>query len=149
MTDEAKVPMTEPSISELRPHPRTSDEASVSYRAKHIRALFTEIDRLRHDLDRQMAIAQAETERAERAEREADKWKQLDVEGALREAREYVARELFATLECVCLLDKETLEPIRSTIDPEEVEAVEEIETALARIDAVLTAGAQRGETEG
>ena len=30
----------------LRPHPRIAGDASVSYRAKHIRALFDEIDRL-------------------------------------------------------------------------------------------------------
>lgn len=31
----------------LRPHPRVADDASVSYRAKHIRALFAEIERMR------------------------------------------------------------------------------------------------------
>lgn len=34
-------------INELRPHERTADNASVSYRAHQIRALFKELDTLR------------------------------------------------------------------------------------------------------
>ena len=57
---------------------------------------------------------------------------------ALGEARAFAAADLRATLECVCQLDRETLEPIESTIDPEEVEHVAHIKGVLARIDAAL-----------
>jgi len=57
---------------------------------------------------------------------------------ALSAARAYVADHLHGTLECVCVLDRETLEPIRETIDPEERKHVEEIERHLAMIDAAL-----------
>jgi len=38
-------------IEFLRPHPRIADDASVSYRAKHIRALFAEIERVAGERD--------------------------------------------------------------------------------------------------
>lgn len=56
----------------------------------------------------------------------------------ITEARVFVARALRGFLECVCVLDRETLEPIESTIDPEEVENVAHIKGVLARIDAAL-----------
>lgn len=57
---------------------------------------------------------------------------------ALTEARAFVAANLRGTLECVCVLDPVTHEPIESTIDPEEVEHVAHIRGVLARIDAAL-----------
>lgn len=57
---------------------------------------------------------------------------------ALIEARAFVADGLRSTLECVCVLDRETLEPIESTMDPEDNEHVERIRGVLARIDAAL-----------
>ncbi|PSM18250.1 hypothetical protein [Nitratireductor sp. StC3] len=58
---------------------------------------------------------------------------------ALVEARRFVADELRSTLECCCVLEKGTLEPIRATIDPRDARHVEEIEAALARIDAAIS----------
>jgi hypothetical protein len=57
---------------------------------------------------------------------------------SLAAAREFVARDLQSTLECVCTLDKATGQPIESTIDPEEVEHVASIRAVLAHIDQVL-----------
>lgn len=57
---------------------------------------------------------------------------------ALVEARVFVADDLRFTLECVCVLDRETLEPIESTMEPEDNEHVERIRGVLARIDAAL-----------
>lgn len=57
---------------------------------------------------------------------------------ALIEARAFVAADLKGLLECVCVLDPVTHEPVESTIDPEEVEHVEHIKGVLARIDAAL-----------
>ena len=62
------------------------------------------------------------------------------IRAALIEARAFFAADLRSTPECVCVLDRETIEPIESTIDPEEIENVEHIRGILARIDAALEA---------
>lgn len=57
---------------------------------------------------------------------------------ALAQARPFVSDELRGTLECVCLLDPDTLAPIESTIDPSEAPHVERIRNVLNAIDAAL-----------
>ena len=57
---------------------------------------------------------------------------------ALAQARQFVSDDLRGTLECVCLLDPDTLAPIESTIDPAEAPHVERIRNVLSEIDAAL-----------
>lgn len=67
-----------------------------------------------------------------------------DLLEALQSAREFVQADIDGLLESSCHPHPETLEPIRDTADPEDLEHIEEVEAILAKIDAALTkAGAQ------
>lgn len=61
-----------------------------------------------------------------------------DMLKALELARGYVRDELKCLLESNCLLNKETFEPDRSTLDDDAREMVEEVEKDLAVIDAAI-----------
>lgn len=111
------------------------DRAMLDRRAALLSDAAAEIARLREAAKGQLVIVNQAKEALARTER---------AEAALAAAREFVARDLRSTLECVCQLDRETLEPIESTIDPDEVEHVENIRAVLAQIDAALPADAIR-----
>ncbi|EKE78458.1 hypothetical protein [Oceanibaculum indicum] len=59
---------------------------------------------------------------------------------ALELARTYVANDLQCTLEAVCDLNPNTLEPLRETLSDEDRPSIEGIERDLAVIDAAIAA---------
>lgn len=58
---------------------------------------------------------------------------------ALTESRGHIAADLQTELESVCVLDGETFEPRRETMDDDDRDYVESIEAKLARIDRALS----------
>jgi len=114
---------------------RDGDEA-----ASRIEALEAEVARYKRLLDLEAADHDAASTRATTAEADLAALRS-EVERkdkALREARAFVQRERDGTMECICVLDKTTLEPIPETADPLEVHHVHEIDAVLDRVDAAL-----------
>lgn len=65
---------------------------------------------------------------------------------ALEEARGHITADLQSWLESVCVIDSETFEPRRETMDDNDREYTESIEEKLVRIDAALAKIAQTEE---
>lgn len=70
---------------------------------------------------------------------------------ALLAAREFMADELAAYLDCACVIDPATLEPRRETLDPRDKWFVEGIEARLRIADQALARakGASNDNEEG
>lgn len=92
------------------------------------------------DADRDHGFrARAETaEEAAQAIRTLTKERDMAVE-ALRASLPVMERELNHLLESCCLLDKETLEPIRETLEGGVSDVVLDMEDGIAKARAVLT----------
>src|SRR3546814_12945257 len=72
-----------------------------------------------------------------------------ELEGVLQSGLKVIEQELRHLLESCCLIDKETLEPIRETLEAGHSETVVEMEAVIERATALLNKGeAQKGEGE-